>query len=89
MPNSGITVPFSVFKLDASTARNSFAYNIGFGIEGTIFADLVLILGCVLLFMWGRKKKSVEVVLDDFRNLWEQINEHYSLLSEAAKHADF
>lgn len=61
LPNSGITVPFSVFKLDASTARNSFAYNIGFGIEGTIFADLVLILGCVLLFMWGRKKKSVEV----------------------------
>ena len=61
LPNSGITVPFSVFKLDASTARNSFAYNVGFGIEGTIFADLVLILGCVLLFMWGRKKKSVEV----------------------------
>ena len=30
-----------------------------------------------------------EVVLYDFRNLWEQINEHYSLLSEAAKHADF
>lgn len=61
LPNSGITVPFSVFKLDALTARNSFAYNVGFGIEGTIFADLVLILGCVLLFMWGRKKKSVEV----------------------------
>lgn len=29
--------------------------------NSALFADLVLILGCVLLFMWGRKKKSVEV----------------------------
>lgn len=33
LPNSGINVPYSVFKLDAATARDSFAYNVGFGIE--------------------------------------------------------
>ena len=60
LPNSGITVPFSVFKLDASTARNSFAYNVGFGIEGTLVADIVLILACVIMYLWGRNKKKVE-----------------------------
>lgn len=55
LPNSGMVVPFSVFKLDASTATDSFAYNVGFGIEGTIVADVVLLLGCVVLFFWGRK----------------------------------
>ena len=63
LPNSGVVVPFSVFKLDASTAQNSFAYNVGFGIEGTIVADVVFLLGCVILFLWGKKygKKPYDV----------------------------
>ena len=63
LPNSGIVVPYSVFKLDASTAMDSFAYNVGFGIEGTILADAVLILATVLLWLWGRKygKKPLDV----------------------------
>lgn len=55
LPNSGMTVPYSVFRLDASVARNSFAYNVGFGIEGTLLADMVLILACVAIYLWGRK----------------------------------
>lgn len=55
LPNSGMVSPYSVFRLDASTARDSFAYNVGFGIEGTLLADLVLILACVGLYLWGRK----------------------------------
>lgn len=63
LPNSGMVVPFSVFKLDASTAKDSFAYNVGFGIEGTIVADVVFLLGCVILFLWGKKygKKPYDV----------------------------
>ena len=63
LPNSGINVPYSVFKLNAATARDSFAYNVGFGIEGTVFADIVLLAACVLLYLWGRKhgKKSMDV----------------------------
>lgn len=63
LPNSGINVPYSVFKLNVSTARNSFAYNVGFGIEGTIMADIVLLIACVMLYLWGRKhgKKSIDV----------------------------
>lgn len=63
LPNSGIVVPYSVFRLEASTARNSFAYNVGFGIEGTLLADAVLILACAGLYLWGRKygKKAINV----------------------------
>lgn len=58
LPNSGIVLPYSVFGLDASTAENSFAYNVGFGIEGTLLADIVLILACIALYLWGRKHTS-------------------------------
>lgn len=60
LPNSGIVTPYSVFRLDASTARNSFAYNVGFGIEGTLLADIMLILACACIYFWGKKygKKS-------------------------------
>lgn len=55
LPNSGTVAPYSVFRMDASTANNSFAYNVGFGIEGTLLADVVLILACIGIFLWGRK----------------------------------
>lgn len=63
LPNSGIISPYSVFRLDASTANNSFAYNVGFGIEGTLFADMVLILACICIYLWGRKygKESLDI----------------------------
>lgn len=54
LPNSGIVSPYSVFRLDTSTANDSFAYNVGFGIEGTLFADIILILACVCLYLFGR-----------------------------------
>lgn len=63
LPNSGIVVPFSIFKLDASTAVDSFAYNVDFGIEGTAVAAVVQIIGCVLAwfipdFVFFRKMKK-------------------------------
>ena len=51
LPNSGMVTPYSIFRLDASTANNSFAYNVGFGIEGTLLADVVLILACVCMYL--------------------------------------
>ena len=58
LPNSGIVSVFSVFKLDAGAAVNSFAYNVGFGIEGTIVADVVLILATVAVYAWGRSRRT-------------------------------
>ena len=56
LPNSGIVSPVSIFKLDASTARNSFAYNVGFGVEGTIVANVMLFALCIAIYLYGKKK---------------------------------
>ena len=55
LPNSGLVSPFSVMKLEAGTARNSFAYNVGFGVEGTLLACIVLGVSSLLAVYLGRK----------------------------------
>ena len=57
LPNSGYVSPFSIYKLDAAAATNSFAYNVDFGLEGTILAITVQVLGCVVLYLLFRGKK--------------------------------
>ena len=63
LPNSGNVVPISIFKLDLATARDSWAYNIGFGIEGTILCSVLVILASIALYLWGRKhaKKPIDI----------------------------
>ena len=56
LPNSGIVSPFSIFKLDAAAATSSFAYNVDFGLEGTILAVSVQIAGCIVLFLLFHNK---------------------------------
>ena len=69
LPNSGIVTPYSFFKLDAAEARNSFAYNVGFGIEGTWVACIVIVLtGVLFYFLWARKH-AVEPV-----DVWAEEN---------------
>ena len=58
LPNSGIVSPYSVFKLDASTAADSFAYSVSFGIESTITASIML-LAVTALIVWRGEKKGV------------------------------
>lgn len=55
LPNSGVVLPYSVLKLDPSTAVNSFAYDVGFGVEGTIAANVVMICACAAMAFWGFK----------------------------------
>lgn len=72
LPNSGNPAVYSVFKIDLDNSRNSFAYNVIFGIEGTVFSVIVLALACMALYLWGRKygKKPFDV--------WE---ENYELVT--------
>lgn len=53
LPNSGNVVPFSIFKLEG--AADSFAYNVGFGIEGTALACVVLVAACVCAYVVGQR----------------------------------
>jgi membrane protease YdiL (CAAX protease family) len=63
LPNSGNVSPVSIFKLDASTAMNSFAYDVGFGVEATIVAIALIIVSCIIVYLWGSKnnKKPTEI----------------------------
>lgn len=69
LPNSGNPAVYSVFKTNIDNSKNSFAYNVIFGIEGTVLSVIVLALACVAFYLWGRKygKKPY--------NIWEENNE--------------
>ena len=58
LPNSGIVFDFSVFKLDAASARNSFAYHVNFGIEGTIFSTVLIAVVIVILLVLNKKRQG-------------------------------
>ncbi len=60
LPNSGIVSPYSIFMLDAAKATDSFAYNVGFGVEGTLLEAGLLTLACVVYCIWGRKHGQPE-----------------------------
>ena len=60
LPNSGAVSPYSIFMLDASTARDSFAYNVAFGVEGTILADIILVIACIGLYRWYKDHPQQE-----------------------------
>ncbi|RKM58334.1 CPBP family intramembrane metalloprotease [Butyrivibrio sp. X503] len=58
LPNSGGVFEFSIFKLDLASARNSFAYDINFGIEGTLVSCLVETAAILIVLYLGLKKKG-------------------------------
>lgn len=59
LPNSGMVMPYSVFKLDAASAVDSFAYSVSFGLESTITASIALLAMTGVIVWWGTKRKVV------------------------------
>jgi hypothetical protein len=55
LPNSGNVVPYSVFSLDAASARDSFFYNVAFGVEGTVPAIAIQVVVLIALVAIGIK----------------------------------
>ncbi len=55
LPNSGIVSSFSFMKLDASTARDSWIYNVKFGVEGTIMASLIVSVSIAAAIYLGKR----------------------------------
>lgn len=56
LPNSGIVSEYSIFKLEAASARNGLFYNVDFGVEGSIGSSLVLLVVVMVLVIINRKK---------------------------------
>ena len=59
LPNSGNVVPYSVFKLDAAAATDSFAYSVSFGLEGAMTAGIIHVVAIGLIVWWGTGRKIV------------------------------
>ena len=56
LPNSGIVSAYSLFRLEAASARNGLFYNVDFGIEGSIGSSLILLLLAVAIYLKNREK---------------------------------
>ena len=58
LPNSGIVSAYSIFILEAASARDGLFYNVNFGVEGSIGASLILLVVLVVLVYINRGKKE-------------------------------
>ena len=56
LPNSGIVSEYSIFKLEAASARNGLFYNVNFGVEGSIGSSLILLVIIIVLIVINRGK---------------------------------
>ena len=56
LPNSGIVSAYSVFRLEAASARSGLFYNVSFGVEGSTGACAVLLVCGIVLFIINRGK---------------------------------
>lgn len=65
LPNSGIVSEYSVFKLDAASASNGIFYNVNFGVEGCLGANIVLGVLAIALILLNRGK-------GERRDIWSQ-----------------
>lgn len=68
LPNSGMVSSYSLFRLDAANAYDSFFYHTGFGVEGTLFTDLLFLAACIVVVIIGRKRGAKET------NVWAEIS---------------
>ena len=62
LPNSGIVSEYSIFRLEAASARNGLFYNVSFGVEGSIGACLLLgLLAAVIIYLNRNRSECLDV----------------------------
>ena len=60
LPNSGIVSKYSVFKLEAASARDGIFYNTGFGVEGSLGANVMIGAVIVIILIYALVTKRGE-----------------------------
>ena len=58
LPNSGIVSAYSVFRLDAASAKSGLFYNVNFGVEGSIASNVILAILCIIIIKINRDKRE-------------------------------
>ena len=70
LPNSGIVSKYSVFKLEAASARDGIFYNTSFGVEGSKGANAIIGGLIVIILLYGLITKRGEKA-----DHWEEMEE--------------
>ena len=65
LPNSGIVSAYSVFGLDAASARDGISYTVNFGIEGSVLSIILILAATVVVYIYGRRKNIQPM------NIWD------------------
>ena len=82
LPNRGIVSLYSVFKLEAASARDGIFYNTSFGVEGSLGANVMIGVLIVVILIYGLATKrgekrdywqELEAVSDDRKHIWEAV----------------
>ena len=81
LPNSGLVSKYSLFRLDAASARNGFFYTVDFGVEGSWGSVLIqaAVIAAILLLNRGRGEKE---------DLWKQMEIESVEAEEARQKAE-
>ena len=60
LPNSGLVSEYSLFKLEAASAKNGLFYNVGFGVEGSVGATVLLaiVIAVIVVINRGKPEKN-------------------------------
>ena len=76
LPNSGIVSAYSIFNLEAASARDGLFYSVNFGVEGSIGACLVLALTGIVIYLVSRKRGEENDLWAEEANKLEVIGKH-------------
>lgn len=57
LPNSGMSFPYAIYQVKDHPLQNSFAYDIGFGLEGTILSSILFTVACIVMYWWYKQDK--------------------------------
>ena len=68
LPNSGIVSKYSVFKLEAASARDGIFYNTSFGVEGSMGANAIIGAAIVIVLIYALVTKRGEM-----KDHWEEM----------------
>ena len=75
LPNSGIVSAYSIFNLEAASARDGLFYNVNFGVEGSIGSSIVLLAVAVALLAINRGRGEY---CDNWKDLGREVTEDLS-----------
>lgn len=68
LPNSGLVSKYSVFKLEAASARNGIFYNTSFGVEGSLGANVLIGVIILVILIYALVTKRGEKM-----DYWEEM----------------